>query len=177
MRSYDPLSPEQLTRCVGEAQAGRREAFDLLVRHFASMVHGVLLAHAPRTEVHDLLQDVMLKAWQSLPGLREPLTFGSWLATLARHRAMDFQRRRKPEVSIDALDMADVRSGRDAEAVRILELIRTLPEAYREPLILRLVEGLTGPEIADRTGLSHGSVRVNLHRGFELLRTKLGVIR
>jgi RNA polymerase sigma-70 factor, ECF subfamily len=48
-----------------------------------------------------------------------------------------------------------------------------LPEAYRETLILRLVEGMTGPEIAARTGLSHGSVRVNLHRGMQQLREKL----
>ena len=55
----------------------------------------------------------------------------------------------------------------------ILATIRTLPEAYREPLILRLVEGMTGPEIAARTGLKHGSVRVNLCRGMQLLREKL----
>ena len=169
------LSSEQLARWVGEAQAGRREAFDHLTRHFASMVHGVLLAHAPRTEVDDLLQDVFLKAWQSLEGLREAQSFGPWLATLARNRATDFQRRRRPEVPIDALDIADVTSGHRAEAVRILELIRTLPETYREALVLRLVEGLTGPEIAARTGLTHGSVRVNLHRGLGLLRSKLGV--
>jgi hypothetical protein len=49
-----------------------------------------------------------------------------------------------------------------------------LPEAYREPLILRLVEGMTGPEIATRTGLTPGSVRVNLHRGMQMLRERLG---
>ncbi len=55
----------------------------------------------------------------------------------------------------------------------ILGVVRGLPEAYREPLILRLVEGMTGPEIAARTGLTHGSVRVNLYRGMQLLRVKL----
>ena len=55
----------------------------------------------------------------------------------------------------------------------ILAVVRALPEAYREPLILRLVEGMTGPEIAERTGLTHGSVRVNLFRGMRLLREKL----
>ena len=49
-------------------------------------------------------------------------------------------------------------------AAAILDAIRALPDAYRETLILRLVEGMTGPEIAARTGLTHGSVRVNLHR-------------
>jgi RNA polymerase sigma-70 factor (ECF subfamily) len=49
----------------------------------------------------------------------------------------------------------------------------SLSEAYRETVILRLVEGMTGPEIAAHTGMTHGSVRVNLHRGMEQLRAKL----
>jgi len=60
------------------------------------------------------------------------------------------------------------------DGAAILGVIRGLPEAYRETLILRLVEGLTGPEIAERTGLTAGSVRVNLHRGMQMLREKLG---
>ena len=59
------------------------------------------------------------------------------------------------------------------EALRVLQIIRSLSEAYRETLVLRLVEGLTGPEIAERTGLTPASVRVNLHRGMKLLREKL----
>jgi len=58
------------------------------------------------------------------------------------------------------------------EGIALLNAVRELPEAYREPLILRFVEGLTGPEIAARTGLTHGSVRVNLHRGMQILREK-----
>ena len=54
------------------------------------------------------------------------------------------------------------------------DAIRSLPNTYRETLILRLVEGMTGPEIAARTGLTHGSVRVNLHRGMQQLRQVLG---
>jgi len=60
-----------------------------------------------------------------------------------------------------------------AEALAILDVIRSLPDAYRETLVLRLVEGFTGPEIAERTGLTPASVRVNLHRGMALLRAKL----
>jgi len=61
-----------------------------------------------------------------------------------------------------------------AEAARALDAIRNLPEAYRDTLMLRLVEGMSGPEIAERTGLTPGSVRVNLHRGMQLLRDALG---
>jgi RNA polymerase sigma-70 factor (ECF subfamily) len=52
-------------------------------------------------------------------------------------------------------------------------MIQTLPESYRETLVLRLVEGMTGPEIATRTGMTAESVRVNLCRGMKLLRAKL----
>ena len=55
----------------------------------------------------------------------------------------------------------------------MLQLIRHLPEAYRETLMLRLVEGMSGPEIAERTGMTPGSVRVNLHRGITMLRERL----
>lgn len=58
-------------------------------------------------------------------------------------------------------------------AVAILKAIRSLSEAYRETLILRLVEGMTGPEIASRTGMTHGAVRVNLYRGMQQLRAVL----
>jgi len=56
----------------------------------------------------------------------------------------------------------------------VLDLIRKLPEAYRETLIFRLVEGMTGPEIAAKTGLTPESVRVNLCRGMKMLRELLG---
>ncbi|MGI8671444.1 MAG: sigma-70 family RNA polymerase sigma factor [Luteitalea sp.] len=59
------------------------------------------------------------------------------------------------------------------EADRALAVIRQLPEAYRETLLLRLVEGMNGPEIAARTGLTPDSGRVNLCRGMKLLRSRL----
>ena len=72
-----------------------------------------------------------------------------------------------------ALGRGRNRAEHEGPAIAILDAIRSLPDAYRETLILRLVEGLTGPEIAARTGMTHGSVRVNLHRGMEQLRAIL----
>lgn len=54
----------------------------------------------------------------------------------------------------------------------MLSAITDLPEAYRETLAMRLVEGMSGPEIAAVTGLTQRSVRVNLHRGMHLLRAR-----
>jgi pimeloyl-ACP methyl ester carboxylesterase len=72
---------------------------------------------------------------------------------------------------LTAPDRPDV----SAEARAAVAAIHAMPEAYRETLALRLIEGLSGPEIALVTGLTPESVRVNLHRGFRLLRERLGV--
>ena len=92
---------------------------------------------------------------------------------IARNRAADFHRRTAEVVELpDNLAAHDATAER-TEALRLLEVVRSLPDAYRETLVLRLVEGMTGPEIAERTGLTPASVRVNLHRGMKMLREKL----
>ena len=92
--------------------------------------------------------------------------------SIARHRAIDFIRGKKPT---DELADIPVPAPRSAEVAEVLAALRALPEAYQETMILRLVEGMNGPEIAAQTGLSAGSVRVNLHRGMKLLRERLGI--
>jgi RNA polymerase sigma-70 factor (ECF subfamily) len=127
----------------------------------------------PRVDVDDLVQDVFLTAWNRLSSLREPSAFGGWLAMIARNRAVDFHRRAPDAVELPADLPAHDTTAERADAARLLGMIRSLPEAYRETLVLRLVEGMTGPEIAERTGLTAASVRVNLHRGMKMLREKL----
>jgi len=158
---------------VRASRAGDPGAFATLYERYARVIHGVLLARAPRADVEDLVQDVFLAAWNRLDSLRDPAAFGGWLSMIARNRATDFHRQ-----TIDAVELpedlsAPEASSSRAEALAVLDVIRTLPPAYRETLVLRLVEGLTGPEIAERTGLTPASVRVNLHRGMVLLRAKL----
>jgi RNA polymerase sigma-70 factor (ECF subfamily) len=151
---------------------GDRESFARLYALYAPLVHGILLARVPRAEVDDLVQDIFLHAFKKLHTLRDAAAFGPWIGMIARNRAVDFHRRAKETVELD--DEVRGSNTQDSKAAEILELIRNLPEAYRETLVLRLVEGMTGPEIAVRTGLTAASVRVNLHRGMKLLREKLG---
>jgi RNA polymerase sigma-70 factor, ECF subfamily len=157
---------------VDAARRGDRSAFAELYRRYARMVHGLLLASVPRTDVDDLVQDVFLVAMRRLDSLRETAAFPGWLAAIARHRVADHYRRR-PLDQVPLSEEVVARASGDSEALAILDVIRSLPEAYREPLVLRLVEGMSGQEIADRTGLTPASVRVNLHRGMKLLRTRL----
>jgi len=154
--------------------SGDRDGFARLYDLYAPLVHGILLARVPRVEVDDLVQDIFLHAFKKLHTLRDAAAFGPWIAMIARNRAVDFHRRSRETVEIN--DDLRGSEAHDSRAAEILELIRSLPEAYRETLVLRLVEGMTGPEIAARTGLTAASVRVNLHRGMKQLRQKLGVM-
>jgi RNA polymerase sigma-70 factor (ECF subfamily) len=137
-------------------------------------VYAILLARVSHDTAADLAQDVFLHAWEVIATLREPAAFGGWIGAIARRRAIDHLRRSPFEVELE-----DRHASRDApevtfEARRAIAAIRALPEAYRETLSLRLVEGCSGAEIAALTGLTPDSVRVNLHRGFKLLRERLG---
>ena len=153
------------------ARHGNRAAFARLYDRYARMVHGILLARVPYDVVDDLVQDVFLAALRQLATLRDDAAFGGWLAMIARNRAYDHHRRARDFTELPA-DLPA--AGRPTtEALAALEAIRGLPEAYREPLLLRLVEGMSGDEIAARTGLTSASVRVNLHRGMKLLRQQL----
>ncbi len=172
-RSAEPVSNEQ--RLVYAAKSGSRNAFGELYGLYARMVHGILLARVPRCEVDDLVQEVFLLAMERLSGLREDAAFPGWLATIARNRATDYLRSARPVSELN--DHVLRQPAGPPEAFAALEAIRSLPGAYRETLVLRLVEGMTGPEIAERTGLTHESVRVNLHRGMKMLREKLKEVR
>lgn len=157
---------------VRAARRGDRPAFAELYTRFARAVHAVVLARADYRDAGDLVQDVFVIALERLPQLAEPAAFPGWILTIARTRSIDHGRKQRPVEPVDDLAADPVPS---AEAQRVLDAIRALPDAYRETLIMRLVEGMTGPEIAERTGLAPGSVRVNLHRGMKLLRERLGV--
>ena len=159
---------------VAAAQAGDRAAFSELYARYSRMVHGLLLARVPPADADDLTQEVFLKAMRRLRQLRDPAAFGGWLASMARNFAHDFHRRgHREEDELPEQAAAPGAVERSAEAKAALEAICDLPEAYRETLLLRLVEGMTGPEIAQRTGLTADSVRVNLHRGMKLLKERL----
>jgi RNA polymerase sigma-70 factor (ECF subfamily) len=166
-------APAATPAVVAAARRGDRAAFGELYRTHVRMVHGLLLARVPRADVDDLVQEVFLTAMRRLESLRDAAAFPGWLATIARNHAADYFRRRGADTVTLPDDVAAC-PDESEQARAVLDAVRSLPDAYRETLVLRLVEGMTGPEIAARTGLTEGSVRVNLHRGMKLLRARLG---
>jgi len=141
---------------VALAAKGDRDAFGTLYQRFAPMV--------------------FLTAMNRLDTLRDQNAFGGWLAAIARNTARMEHRRNIRLVPLEADVAGTEHEQTGLDGATVLAAIRSLPSAYREPLMLRLVEGLSGNDIAGRTGLAPGSVRVNLHRGMALLRKQLGGI-
>jgi RNA polymerase sigma-70 factor (ECF subfamily) len=174
MNAMDAVEGEKDGALVRLAQGGDRDAFAELYQRYARVVHGIMLARLPSAEVDDQVQEVFIAALRKLGSLRDAQAFGGWLCAIARNRAADFHRSAVSTEELTDTEESASNSAENAEAGEALRAIRSLPETYRETLMLRLVEGLTGPEIAARTGLTHGSVRVNLHRGMEMLRVVLG---
>jgi len=110
-------------------------------------------------------------ALQRIDSLRADDAFGGWVAMIARNQSIDYYRH-TPKVT--EINEGHLRQRPPSpEAFAVMDAIRSLPDRYRERLSLRLVEGLTGPEIAAQTGLTADAVRVNLHRGMKMLRDKL----
>ena len=171
----DPLTSPARTAALGATirliAAGDQDAFARLYADYVRMVHAILLGRVPRRDVDDLVQDVFVAAYTRIRELRDPAAFGGWIATIARNRATDYLRR-----AHEATELPDELPGGDpidAGAFAVLDIVRKLPEAYRETLLMRLVEGMSGNEIAERSGLTPASVRVNLHRGMKLLREQM----
>jgi RNA polymerase sigma-70 factor (ECF subfamily) len=158
---------------VGRIVAGDEEAFSELYRMFAPTINAVVLARVPRDEVQDIVQEVFIAAYRSMAGLKDANLVGPWLIRIARNRAAEFYRSYRASEELD--EQISRPQERSREAAEILKAIRALGSAYSETLIMRLVEGMTAKEIAERTGLKPESVRVNLHRGMEKLRESLGV--
>ncbi len=122
------------------------------------------------------MQEVALAAWRRIDSLEDAARFTPWLSTIARNLGRDALKRPRGAESLqdqhdDALTETPPRAGLSADDV--MTVLRSLPEPYREPLALRLLLELPAREISERTGLTEGSVRVNLCRGMKLLRAAL----
>jgi RNA polymerase sigma-70 factor (ECF subfamily) len=165
------LSPD-----LARARSGDGAAQERLYRRFARVVHGIALSAVGPADAEDVAQEAFAAAFRGLDAVRDAAALPGWLCAIARNAALDHARRRarRPASPLEREPAAKPTTRDEGELrLRVLARVRELPDAYRETLVLRLVEGLTGPEIAERTGLGAASVRVNLCRGMALLRPLL----
>lgn len=172
------------------ARGGDPEALEALLERYQPRIYRFGLKMCRDSEdAKDVVQDTLLAAARSLRDFRGASSLSTWLYTITRSFCIKKRRRSKfapgAEVSLDgeagqeALAAADPgRAPDELAASREIEqalerAIRALPPAQREILMLRDVEGLTAPEVAEVTGLKVEAVKSRLHRARTALRGQL----
>jgi RNA polymerase sigma-70 factor (ECF subfamily) len=124
-----------------------------------------------RHAAEDLVQEACLRAWKSWPELREPSQAKAWLMTIVRNEHARSYSRRKNETNLDEMDESQLPALPSFEAgLETAQMVRLLPETYREPLLLQVLGGFTCAEIAGMLGTSEGAVMTRLTRARQALR-------
>jgi RNA polymerase sigma-70 factor (ECF subfamily) len=172
-------------RLVTQAQAGDRLAFEELVRIHADHLYAVVLRLcAGPHEAEEVTQEAFLRAWRAINGFDGRSQFFTWLCRIgineAKRRAKRNERRLRtvsleesPSELPDLRDAPAPRAER-GELRRALERsVRALPFAYRAPLVLRDIEGLSTREAAQILGVSEAALKSRLHRARTRVRKAL----
>nr|WP_086941074.1 sigma-70 family RNA polymerase sigma factor [Thaumasiovibrio occultus] len=124
----------------------------------------------------DLVQETCLRAWRSLDSLQDDASAKSWLITiLRRENARRFERKQLELVDIDDHNVADDAppSEEDAGHSKLQTMIMELAPEYREPLVLQIMSGFSGDEIAEILGLNRNTVMTRLFRARNQLKEQL----
>ncbi len=167
------MSTMSLALDVAAARQGNRAAWSRLITAYRPVLRAIALVRVDAATADDVVQETLTMAFTRLDQLRDDEAFPGWLCAIARQQAATSRRRARPWWPLEQVT-AWISPAPTAEAREALDAIRALPEPYRELMIMRLVEGLTGPEIGLRLGRTPESVRVSLHRGMAMLRDALG---
>ncbi|MBC7172926.1 MAG: sigma-70 family RNA polymerase sigma factor [Polyangiaceae bacterium] len=170
------------------ARSGDRQALETLLERHQGQVYrfGMKMCRNPE-DAKDVLQETLLAMARGVEGFRGESSLTTWLYTIARSHCIKKRRRSKyaPEqepsldtdVGLEAARLADpAKSPDDAVAAKQVEealerAIGALEPMYREVLVLRDIEGLSAPEVAEVLGLSVQAVKSRLHRARISVRT------
>jgi RNA polymerase sigma-70 factor (ECF subfamily) len=120
-----------------------------------------------RTIAEDVVQETFLRAWKSLDSLQDEAAAKSWLITiLRRENARRFERKQFDLVDIDDVSVADpvAPSDGNVENRDLRRAIASLSDEYREPIVLQVLMGFSGDEIAEQLGLNKNTVMTRLFR-------------
>jgi RNA polymerase sigma-70 factor, ECF subfamily len=158
-------SDQDLIRAI---QAGNREAFETLYRRHRDWVVSLAYRFAGnREDALDVLQETFAYLLRKLPALELRSRFRTFLYPAVKHLALsrkDAVRRTVP------LESAPERAESPAEVDEVGDLLRGLPDAQREVVLLRFADGLDLQEIAGALGIPLGTVKSRLHLALKALR-------
>jgi RNA polymerase sigma-70 factor, ECF subfamily len=186
-----PNTPSSDEELVAAARAGSADAIEALLEKYQQRIFGFGLRMCGDAEdAKEVLQETLLAAARNVKDFRGGSSLSTWLYTIARSFCIKRRRRARyaptEEVSLDALGAAlpaagpapdEIASQREVRRA-LAAVIESLDPDSREVLVLRDIEGLTAPEVAEITETSVDAVKSRLHRARasvrELLEARLG---
>ena len=159
---------------VNAVLKGQKQAFAVLVRRYDRPVRAIALNvvgdyHA----ASDVTQDALVKAYEKLPSLRKPQSFGAWLMKITRRCALDYVRRKPNTLSLEsaAAGIIEKPDGQlDEEKQRLLAAVAKLPENEKQVIMLHYFSGHNVREAAEIIGKNVGTVTKQLSRARKRLR-------
>jgi RNA polymerase sigma-70 factor, ECF subfamily len=164
---------------VERARRGDHDAFAVLARAFVARLDAAarLILRDPDL-AQDAVQEGFIRAWRSLPSLRDPDRFEGWLRSLVARSCLDIlrKRRRRPiEVELASTDGPSVDDASAGAADRDLldAMLRRLPPEQRVVVVLRYYFDLEVPDIAATLGIPVGTAKSRLHRSISVMRLAL----
>ncbi len=187
MGQLDDASPRledaEERRLIDRSASGDQEAFRQLVQRYHRLVINVAFrALGELSLAEDVAQEVFIKVYKGLPGYRHDKPFKHWLHRVAGNAVTDALRRRRPTVSLDALeqppparesDPQDVAARHDLQR-SVRHAIANLPPHYRDTIALQAFGELSYEEIARVLDIPLGTVMSRLNGAKRLLRDALG---
>jgi RNA polymerase sigma-70 factor (ECF subfamily) len=166
---------------VERARGGDRQAFAELVRASGARLDATarLILRDPDL-AQDAVQDTLIRAWRSLPGLRDPATFDHWLHSLVAHACIDLarkRRRRVVEVELTPLQFAAVldETGQVADRDLLDGALARLEPEERAVVVLHFYLDLPLPRVAAMLGIPGGTAKSRLHRSLGILRSAMSI--
>jgi RNA polymerase sigma-70 factor, ECF subfamily len=125
-----------------------------------------------RQDVDDVVQDVLLKAHESLHQLRAAERIDAWLARIASHRIIDLHRARRSTVELPEDLPAPVAQDDPVAALApcLPAMVERLPQTFRDAVRLSELSGVAQREVAQRLGLTLSGAKSRVQRGRRLLR-------
>jgi RNA polymerase sigma-70 factor (ECF subfamily) len=178
--SAEPNAMTSDLALVTASRSGDQGAMAALYDRYSSIVYSVALRVLQDTgAAEDVLQDIFMQLWRN-PGAFDASrgNMGAWLAVIARHRAIDALRKRRPENDIeDVVVSVEPDLASEADRSRAMDKVRgalqTMPVPQRSALEMAYFEGLTHIEIAAKTGEPLGTIKTRIRTGLLSLRKVL----
>ena len=157
------------------AQAGDREALELLLRDVRPPLHRYLSRLAGAALAEDLTQDVLLTIYRKLGALREPALFRAWMYRIASRAAIRQLEREKrwPKEDAAVLEETAAETSVDAATFESLAALDGVSVASRAVMVLHFQEELPLAEVAAILGIPTGTAKSRLAYGLAVLRKKL----